>query len=97
MKRITRLIFFIVFLYLPALAFSQTDFVKGTVLDAHTREPIAFASVYLSLSNAGKITDSAGVFTMHLNSESPDTLNVSFVGYQLYRIPVRSIDFKKPF
>ena len=96
MKRISRLIFSIVSLLLPALAFSQTDLVKGIVLDAHTREPIAFASVYLSLSNAGKITDSAGTFTLHLNSGSIDTLNVSFVGYQLHRVPVRSIDFQKP-
>ncbi len=96
MKRISRLIFSFVFLLLPALVFSQTDLVKGTVLDAHTREPIAFASVYLSVSNAGKITDSAGAFTIYLPGESIDTLNVSFVGYQLFRIPVRSIDFKKP-
>lgn len=96
MKRSTRLLITLLFFVLPALSYAQTVAVKGTVLDAHTREPVAFASIYLTFSTAGKISDTAGNFTLYLNPESDDTLNVSFVGYRLFRLPLKKIDFQKP-
>jgi hypothetical protein len=83
-------------LFYRPFSYAQTVAVKGTVLDAHTREPVAFASIYLTFSTAGKISDTAGNFTLYLNPESDDTLNVSFVGYRLFRLPLKKIDFQKP-
>ncbi len=96
MKRSTRLFITLLFFVLPPFSYAQTVAVKGTVLDAHTREPVAFASIYLTFSTAGKISDTAGNFTLYLNPESDDTLNVSFVGYRLFRLPLKKIDFQKP-
>jgi len=95
-KRSTRLFITLLFFVLPPFSYAQTVAVKGTVLDAHTREPVAFASIYLTFSTAGKISDTAGNFTLYLNPESDDTLNVSFVGYRLFRLPLKKIDFQKP-
>lgn len=67
----------------------------GTILDAHTKEPVTYASVYFARSGVGKTSDSAGHFTFVLNTFSADTLVVSYIGYDLYRIPVdRSYDNK---
>ena len=97
MKRISRFIFLFAGIVFPTLSFAQLVTVSGIVQDAHTKEPVGFASVYMSLAHNGITTDSAGHFTIHLDPSSKDSLIVTFVGYQKFRIPASQIDLKKPF
>ena len=96
MKRIARFIFFLSCTFLPAFTFAQLVTVSGTVQDAHTKEPIGFASVYLTVAKNGMITDSAGHFTITFDHASNDSLVVTFVGYQHNKTAVTTIDLKKP-
>ena len=97
MKRISRFIFLFAGIVFPTLSFAQLVTVSGIVQDAHTKEPVGFASVYMSLARNGITTDSAGHFTIHIDPSSKDSLIVTFVGYQKFRIPASQIDLKKPF
>ena len=96
MKLISRFIFFFAIAVLPSLSFSQLVSVAGIVQDAHTKEPVGFASVYLAVAGNGMTTDSAGHFSVHLDPSSKDTLIVTFVGYQKFRLPASQIDPSKP-
>lgn len=97
MKRICRLLFFFAPLLLSASSHAQLVTVSGIVQDAHTKEPIGFASVYMAVSKNGNITDSAGSFSIYLNPSATDSIVVSFVGYNMFKASISSIDLKKPF
>ncbi|CAN5841762.1 DUF5686 and carboxypeptidase-like regulatory domain-containing protein [soil metagenome] len=96
MNRISRFIFFLVIFFLPAISFAQLVAISGTVQDAHTKEPVGFASVYMAVAQNGMTTDSAGRFTIHYDPSSRDSLIVTFVGYQRFYIPASKIDASKP-
>lgn len=68
---------------------AQNRRVSGTVIDAHTKEPVSFASVYFSIAHAGHVSDSSGNFS--LVARPNDTLVISYTGYETYRIPVSQI------
>ncbi|MBS1510756.1 MAG: carboxypeptidase-like regulatory domain-containing protein [Bacteroidetes bacterium] len=61
---------------------------NGIIRDAHTKEPISYASVYFKRSGVGKTSDSAGNFSFYMSRFTPDTLVVTYVGYEQYHIPV---------
>lgn len=77
-----------VFIFFSTLAFAQPISFSGTVIDGHTKEPVAYASVYFARSGVGKSTDSAGNFSFTLNNFKDDTLKVSFIGFEIYKIPI---------
>jgi Family of unknown function (DUF5686)/CarboxypepD_reg-like domain len=60
----------------------------GIIQDAHTKEPVSYASVYFKRSGVGKTSDSSGKFSFYISNFTKDTLVVSYVGYELYKIPV---------
>ena len=62
----------------------------GTIQDGHTNEPIGYASVYMAKTGYGKTADSLGNFNFHFDQFSPDTLVVSYVGYQDFKLPCDS-------
>lgn len=85
-------IFLIIILFFTNIASNaQSISFKGTIQDAHTNEPISFASVYFSKSGNGKTSDSAGNFSFVTRQVDSDTLIVSYVGYKLAKIPVSGI------
>lgn len=96
MKRTTRFLFFFLSVFLSANSHAQQIVVSGKVVDGHTQEPIGFASVYMSVSQNGMTTDSAGNFSIHLDPSSKDSIVVSYVGYKLNKTAAASIDLKKP-
>ncbi len=53
---------------------------KGKVVDADTKQPLAFANVMLNDGPDGGITDIDGKFTIKTN-EAPKVLKVNYVGY----------------
>ncbi len=88
MKILPIAILFFAAFFCSKQAAAQNFSFSGIIQDAHTKEPVAFASVYFSGSGVGKTTDSAGNFTFNLSKFSTDTLVISYVGYQLYKLPV---------
>ncbi len=86
---------FLVLFFLTTAAIGQSFSISGTVIDGHTKEPVSFASVYFARSPVGKTTDSAGRFSIVLNNFKDDTLKVSFIGFEIYKIPVSHLDNNK--
>jgi len=63
--------------------------IGGQVIDAKTHEPLKGANVELTVSRIGEITDQDGFFSIRSNLQDiNDTLVVSFLGYEVYIIPV---------
>ncbi len=72
-----------------SVAFSQSITIRGIIRDAHTQEPVSFASIYFLSSGIGKTSDSSGSFSFYLDNSTDDTLVVSSVGYQMLKVPVK--------
>src|SRR6185295_14021720 len=51
-------------------------------------ERVPFASMRLIKSGYGKISDSAGGFSFHFEKWPRDTLEISYVGFQTYLLPL---------
>ena len=65
---------------------AQKKIISGLIRDFHSDEPIPFASVVFKGSTTGALTDSAGRFAFFLNRWPSDTLEVTCVGYQPFRL-----------
>ena len=63
---------------------------KGKVISADTRQPIISANVYLSNTSVGAVTDAQGEFTLQRFPVGRYDLVVSFIGYETYRLEIRS-------
>ncbi|HEY5824501.1 MAG TPA: carboxypeptidase-like regulatory domain-containing protein [Cyclobacteriaceae bacterium] len=60
--------------------------VKGTLLDEKSKEPIAYASVFLKGKSIGTTTNNDGKFLFHVPSGFvKDTLIISFIGYDRFK------------
>lgn len=88
MKSFRFLFFFIVFVFLTTGITAQGISFTGLIQDAHTKEPVSYASIYFTRSGIGKTSDSAGNFSFNISKFSKDTLVVSYVGYELYRLAI---------
>lgn len=94
--------FLIKYFFLPALViFSFVDtqaqvILKGKVIDAHTKEPVPYASVYLKKSGIGKTADSAGNFSIRVFKLEHDSLIVSYVGYAGFGLAVSAENDNNP-
>ncbi len=96
LKTIRIIISLSLFLFLSFGLKAQRINLSGTILDAHTKEPVSYASVYFTRSGTGQTSDSAGNFLFHFNNPFHDTLVVSYIGYELYKIPVTAQLNDKP-
>jgi hypothetical protein len=66
---------------------AQPKVLRGYIRDAHSDEPIPFASMQFKKSRTGKLSDSAGNFIFRFDNGWPrDTLEISYVGFQPYDI-----------
>jgi hypothetical protein len=68
-------------LLLPGHSIAQQVTINGKVTDGESGDPIPFANVLLKSSGTGMTTDFDGLYRMEI-SRIPDTLIVSYVGYQ---------------
>lgn len=82
-----RPVLLIVFLILASFAAAQDYFVvTGSVVDAQTNKPLAYAHVGIPEKGIGTTTSMDGDFTLKIPSEyAQSTLMVSYVGYTTYR------------
>lgn len=69
---------------------AQNRILKGIVKDAHSDERIPFASMQFKSQKSGKLSDSAGSFIFRFNEWPTDTLIISYVGYQDFKLPFDS-------
>src|SRR4026209_879287 len=87
MRKTRNLYIFLLFLLLPGMfALSQRKILAGVVKDAHSDEPIPFASLQFINSTVGKLSDSSGTFVFNLTQWPSDTLEITCVGYQPYKL-----------
>src|SRR6187397_1156902 len=78
---------FILLLFLPGMfALSQRKILAGVIKDAHSDEPVVFASIKFINSSIGKLSDSSGAFVFNLAHWPSDTLEITCVGYQPYKL-----------
>ena len=77
--------FFLIYLF-PICLFSQSP-IGGTLLDKETKQPVAYAHVFLSDSSAGTFSNADGVFSiLPKNSSTLNQVIITHVGYQLKEI-----------
>ena len=87
MMKIRSLYIFLIIFFLPGMfALSQRKILVGVVKDAHSDEPIPFASLQFLNTTVGKLTDSSGQFEFNLSQWPSDTLEITCVGYQAHRL-----------
>ncbi len=75
--------------FYPLLVMGQVPFtVRGRIIDADTKAPLAFVNIIINDSKRGGTTDIDGKFFFSSPSEI-HTLHMSYVGYQdtLYQVP----------
>ena len=60
---------------------SSNTIIKGTVIDAKTREPLPFVSVALENTSTGTVTDSKGNYNI-VTIATSYRVNFSFIGYE---------------
>ena len=85
----------LLFILLTQPAMAQTRILKGIVKDAHSDERIPFASMEFQTQKTGKLSDSSGSFIFRFNEWPNDTLIVSYVGYQNFKLPIDSFLLQK--
>ncbi|HKC34764.1 MAG TPA: carboxypeptidase-like regulatory domain-containing protein, partial [Chitinophagaceae bacterium] len=91
MRKTRNLYIFLLFLLLPGMpALSQRKILAGVVKDAHSDEPVPFASLQFINSTVGKLSDSSGAFIFNLSQWPSDTLEITCVGYQPYKLFILS-------
>src|SRR4051794_9217640 len=94
-KSVCSLFIFLVILFISAVALPQSRVIRGSVTDIHSSEPIPFASLQFKKARSGKLTDSAGQFVFSVDLLPHDTLQVTYVGYQDYLLPLDSLLLSK--
>ena len=81
-----KLLFATLLLLLATGSFAQQKIIGGFVRDANSEEPVPFASVNFRGTTVGTLTDSSGHFRLFVRQWPSDTLELTCVGYQPYRI-----------
>src|SRR4051812_24371753 len=71
----------------PVIAVAQVSTVRGTVIDKQTGAPVAGASVVVTGTKTGTLTNDAGAFSFAANAPV-SRLTVSSVGYLTVEVPV---------
>ncbi len=79
-------IILIIFCFIkPVSSLSQTGQIKGSILDAKTNKPLAFANVFLNKTTIGAVTDSSGHFLIAHVPVGRYEIVGSFIGYIPFR------------
>lgn len=79
-------------LTLPFAALTQRTTITGAIRDFHTQEPVSYASVYLLSSGIGETSDSSGFFSFQVDSLISDTLIISYVGYETFKLAISPLN-----
>ena len=78
-----RYFIFSLFIFLSISAFGQKNiFVRGTIIDSETKQPIALAHIKIHNQNIITKTDEQGAFNMYFYAQKRTTLVISHTSYQ---------------
>lgn len=72
-------------LFFPS-ASGQVKILTGIIKDYHSEEPIPFASVQFLNASVGQLSDSSGSFSFSLTHWPSDTVLITCVGYQPFKL-----------
>ena len=92
--------FIVVFLLVAQMislnTFAQDNSViSGTIINGEDQEPLPFASIRLKNHPIGTISNENGDFDFYIpKSKRTDTLNISFIGFNSYEVPLVNINRK---
>jgi len=78
MKKIILIFIFL----LPAVQMLAQNVLKGTVIDAETKEKIGFANITTENPQQGTSSDINGKFTLSFNDTGTHTIIISYMGYR---------------
>ena len=78
-------------IFFPFLVNAQTKVLKGVIKDAHSDERIPFVSISFKKSSSGRLSDSAGNFVFRFEDWPSDTIEVTYVGYKDFILPLDSV------
>lgn len=77
----------IIFLLIPEIVFAgNTGKIKGTVIDAATKEPLIGVNVFIKGTNKGTASDFDGKFTILGLEPGIYAVKVSYIGYQVITV-----------
>lgn len=68
--------------------YGQKTTVRGSVVDAETKEPIPFVNIVFQNSTSGAITDNLGLYYLETYKPS-DSLVASCMGYNTVQVPIK--------
>jgi len=68
--------------FVAPTAMAQQKHINATVKDAHSEEPVVFASVIFKSTNIGKLTDSSGSFNFSASKWPSDSIIITCVGFK---------------
>jgi len=88
---------------LPAIIFtlitsiSHAQSLKGTVVDATTKQPLPYATVIILGTKTGGITEANGSFNIQLQGVTGnDTVKFSYLGYQTQSLLLTKVNSSEP-
>ena len=89
-------VFFLIAQMISLNTFAQDNSViSGTIINGEDQEPLPFASIRLKNHPIGTISNENGDFDFYIpKSKRTDTLNISFIGFNSYEVPLVNIDRK---
>lgn len=90
LRKITHSILFILFLTISSSLWSQTV-IKGKTIDAKSRKPLPFCTIYFEGKKIGTKSDNFGNFTIK-SPNNEKTLYASYLGFQTQTIKVNGDD-----
>jgi len=74
------------------IAQTKTITINGQVRNVENQEALAYANIITVPSNTGTTTDFSGNFNLSINaSHLKDTVYVSFIGFEIQKIPVQDL------
>src|SRR5436189_2471782 len=79
-------LFLLCLIILVSGAQAQKKIISGQIKDFQSDEPIPFASVSFKGTTTGNLSDSGGFFMFTFNHWPSDTLEITCVGYQPYKL-----------
>jgi hypothetical protein len=87
-KRVLQTAALLLMLLFSSMSFAQLTTITGTVTDANTKQPVAFASIYFKGAK-GVVADSLGQFEIR-TALNVRQLDVSYIGYKTQTVTIEN-------
>ena len=95
MKKLFQKVFIVLFIFILKNENAFAQIISGTVKDLKTNEALIGATVVLKGSSNGTQTDVDGKFKLEIQSSTPITLVISYLGYSSKEVLVNDFSFEQ--